>query len=46
MNKSESDNNLKSDLIPFVLSRISAGFPSPADDYIENKEIDEFLLLF
>lgn len=22
-------------LLPFVLSRVSAGFPSPADDYIE-----------
>ena len=22
-------------LIPLVLSRVSAGFPSPADDYIE-----------
>ena len=46
MNKNEPDNNPMPDLIPFVLSRISAGFPSPADDYIENKEIDEFLLLF
>jgi DNA polymerase V len=36
MNKNESDNNPIPDLIPFVLSRISAGFPSPADDYIEN----------
>ncbi len=32
------------DLLPFVLSRVSAGFPSPADDYIEtsidlNKEL-------
>ncbi len=26
-------------LIPFVLSQVSAGFPSPADDYIES-EID------
>ena len=22
--------------VPYILSRISAGFPSPADDYIEN----------
>ena len=45
MNKSESDNNLKSDLIPFVLSRISAGFPSPADDYIENNlSLSELLI--
>tara|TARA_Y100000768_G_C23894543_1_gene641889 strand:+ start:163 stop:591 length:429 start_codon:yes stop_codon:yes gene_type:complete len=36
MNKNKFDNNIKSDLIPYVLSRISAGFPSPADDYIEN----------
>ena len=36
MNINEPNNNLKSDLIPFVLSRVSAGFPSPADDYIEN----------
>ena len=45
MNKSESDNNLKCDLIPFVLSRISAGFPSPADDYIENNlSLSELLI--
>ena len=36
MNKNDSDNAIRSDLIPCVLSRISAGFPSPADDYIEN----------
>ena len=46
MNKNESDNNLKSDLIlPCVLSRISAGFPSPADDYIENNlSLSELLI--
>ena len=45
MNKKESDNNLKSDLIPCVLSRISAGFPSPADDYIENNlSLSELLI--
>ena len=45
MNKNESDNNLKSDLIPYVLSRISAGFPSPADDYIENNlSLSELLI--
>ena len=43
--KNESDNNLKSDLIPYVLSRISAGFPSPADDYIENNlSLSELLI--
>ena len=45
MNKSESDNNPMPDLIPFVLSRISAGFPSPADDYIENNlSLSELLI--
>ena len=45
MNKSESDNNSMPDLIPFVLSRISAGFPSPADDYIENNlSLSELLI--
>jgi DNA polymerase V len=28
-------NNAKS-VIPFVLSPVHAGFPSPADDYAEN----------
>ena len=32
--KTDKDNNLES--VPYVLSKISAGFPSPADDYIEN----------
>ena len=45
MNKNESDNNPIPDLIPFVLSRISAGFPSPADDYIENNlSLSELLI--
>ena len=45
MNKKEYNNNLKSDLIPCVLSRISAGFPSPADDYIENNlSLSELLI--
>ena len=45
MNKNESDNNSKSNLIPCVLSRISAGFPSPADDYIENNlSLSELLI--
>ena len=45
MNKKESNNNLKFDLIPCVLSRISAGFPAPADDYIENNlSLSELLI--
>ena len=45
MNKSESDNNPMPALIPFALSRISAGFPSPADDYIENNlSLSELLI--
>ena len=45
MNKNKFDNNIKSDLIPYVLSRISAGFPSPADDYIENNlSLSELLI--
>ena len=32
-------NQIEPLLIPFVLSSVSAGFPSPADDYIES-EID------
>ncbi len=37
-------NQIEPLLIPFVLSQVSAGFPSPADDYIEtaidlNKEL-------
>jgi len=30
-----TDNPIRID-IPFFLSRISAGFASPADDYLEN----------
>ena len=45
MNNNESDNNPMPALIPFVLSRISAGFPSPADDYIENNlSLSELLI--
>ena len=33
-NKGDIEDNLNS--VPYLLSRISAGFPSPADDYIEN----------
>ena len=37
------DNSLET--IPYILSRISAGFPSPADDYIENNlSISELLI--
>ena len=32
--KKHKDNSLET--VPYILSRISAGFPSPADDYIEN----------
>ena len=45
MNKNEGD--LKENLtpIPYLLSRISAGFPSPADDYIENNlSLSELLI--
>jgi len=32
--------------IPYILSRISAGFPSPADDYIENNlSLSELLII-
>lgn len=31
--------------LPLILSRISAGFPSPADDYIEQKlDLNKFLI--
>ena len=36
MNKNEGDTRENSTPVPYLLSRISAGFPSPADDYIEN----------
>ena len=45
MNKNDGD--LKEGLtpIPYLLSRISAGFPSPADDYIENNlSLSELLI--
>jgi DNA polymerase V len=36
----------KRNLIPLYLSSVSAGFPSPADDYIENKlDLNELLVL-
>ena len=31
--KTDKDNNLES--VPYILSKISAGFPSPADDFLE-----------
>jgi DNA polymerase V len=37
-------NQTKQEL-PLILARISAGFPSPADDYIEKKlDLNEFLI--
>ena len=41
--KKHKDNILET--VPYILSRISAGFPSPADDYIENNlSISELLI--
>ncbi len=41
--KKYKDNSLET--VPYILSRISAGFPSPADDYIENNlSISELLI--
>ena len=41
--KNHKDNSLET--VPYILSRISAGFPSPADDYIENNlSISELLI--
>ena len=36
MNKKYISDFDKKNTIPYVLSTVSAGFPSPADDYIEN----------
>ena len=45
MNKNKRDNKESSTLVPYLLSRISAGFPSPADDYIENNlSLSELLI--
>ena len=45
MNKNNLDNEINCDPIPCALSRISAGFPSPADDYIENNlSLSELLI--
>ena len=45
MNKNEGDFKESLTPIPYVLSRISAGFPSPADDYVENNlSLSELLI--
>jgi DNA polymerase V len=45
MNKNEGDFKESLTLVPYLLSRISAGFPSPADDYIENNlSLSELLI--
>ena len=43
LTKNHKDKSLET--VPYILSRISAGFPSPADDYIENNlSISELLI--
>ena len=38
-------SNQKEYPVPYILSRVSAGFPSPADDYIENNlSLSELLI--
>ena len=45
MNKNNGDIEDNLNPIPYLLSRISAGFPSPADDYIENNlSLSELLI--
>ena len=45
MNKNEGDIEDNLTPVPYLLSRISAGFPSPADDYIENNlSLSELLI--
>ena len=45
MNKNEGDFKESLTSVPYLLSRISAGFPSPADDYIENNlSLSELLI--
>ena len=45
MNKNEGDIKESITPVPYFLSRISAGFPSPADDYIENNlSLSELLI--
>lgn len=45
MNKNEEYFKESLTSVPYLLSRISAGFPSPADDYIENNlSLSELLI--
>ena len=45
MNKNDGDIDGNLTSIPYFLSTISAGFPSPADDYIENNlSLSELLI--
>ena len=45
MNKNEGDFKKSLIPVPYLLSRISAGFLSPADDYIENNlSLSELLI--
>jgi len=45
MNKNEGYFKESLTSVPYLLSRISAGFPSPADDYIENNlSLSELLI--
>ena len=45
MNKNKGDFKDSLTPVPYLLSRISAGFPSPADDYIENNlSLSELLI--
>ena len=45
MNRNERDFKESLTPVPYLLSRISAGFPSPADDYIENNlSLSELLI--
>ena len=45
MNKNNGDIEGNLTPIPYLLSRISAGFPSPTDDYIENNlSLSELLI--
>ena len=45
MNKNDGDIEGSLTPVPYLLSRISAGFPSPADDYVENNlSLSELLI--